>query len=231
MAPVILIVEDEPAIRELLHMTLTANGFQTEEADDGIQALERISTVKPDLVLLDWMLPGLDGLGVLRRLKAAPETAELPVILITAKSEESDIVLGLEMGASDYITKPFSNKILVARIRALLRRQTEETTDPRIRYGRLTLEPNQRRAVLDGNEFSLTCGEFDLLALLCSRPGHVYTRAQIVARTKGSDYPVTDRAVDVQIVALRRKLGDLGEALQTVRGVGYRMKRLTEGEK
>lgn len=231
MASVILIVEDEPAIRELLRMTLTANGFQTEEAADGIQALERVVTVKPDLVLLDWMLPGLDGLGVLRRLKADANTAELPVILLTAKSEESDIVLGLEMGASDYITKPFSNKILVARIRALLRRQTEEVTDPKIRYSRLTLEPSQRRALLDDEELSLTCGEFDLLALLCARPGHVYTRAQIVARTKGSDYPVTDRAVDVQIVALRRKLGDFGEHLQTVRGVGYRMKRLTEGDK
>lgn len=231
MPSVILIVEDEPAIRELLRMTLTANGFSCDEAGDGIQALERITSAKPDLVLLDWMLPGLDGLGVLRRLKADPATAELPVILLTAKSEESDIVLGLEMGASDYITKPFSNKVLVARIRALLRRAGEETPDPRIRYGRLTLEPDQRRALIDDTELALTCGEFDLLALLCARPGHVYTRAQIVTRTKGSDYPVTDRAVDVQVVALRRKLGDLGEMLQTVRGVGYRMKRLTESGK
>lgn len=231
MTPVILIVEDEPAIRELLRMTLTANGFVCDEAGDGIQALERITAAKPDLVLLDWMLPGLDGLGVLRRLKADPATAELPVILLTAKSEESDIVLGLEMGASDYITKPFSNKVLVARIRALLRRAGEEAPDPRIRYGRLTLEPDQRRALIDDTELALTCGEFDLLALLCARPGHVYTRAQIVTRTKGSDYPVTDRAVDVQVVALRRKLGDLGEMLQTVRGVGYRMKRLTESGK
>lgn len=228
MPPVILIVEDEPAIRELLRMTLAASGFSSDEAGDGIQALERIAAAKPDLVLLDWMLPGLDGLGVLRRLKADPATAELPVILLTAKSEESDIVLGLEMGASDYITKPFSNKVLIARIRALLRRTGEETAAPRIRYGRLTLEPDQRRALIDNTELTLTCGEFDLLALLCARPGHVYTRAQIVTRTKGSDYPVTDRAVDVQVVALRRKLGALGEMLQTVRGVGYRMKRLTE---
>lgn len=228
MPPVILIVEDEPAIRELLRMTLAASGFSSDEAGDGIQALERIAAAKPDLVLLDWMLPGLDGLGVLRRLKADPATAELPVILLTAKSEESDIVLGLEMGASDYITKPFSNKVLIARIRALLRRTGEETAAPRIRYGRLTLEPDQRRTLIDNTELTLTCGEFDLLALLCARPGHVYTRAQIVTRTKGSDYPVTDRAVDVQVVALRRKLGALGEMLQTVRGVGYRMKRLTE---
>ena len=224
MANVILVVEDEESIRTLITLNLQAAGYTVEEAKDGTQALEKIKSVKPDLVLLDWMLPGLDGLDVLRSLKADPAFATLPVIMLTAKSEEHDIVLGLEMGAADYITKPFSNKVLVARIRAILRRGDAAPPEENIRYAGLVLTPGQRRAELDGAELSLTAGEFDLLALLAARPGHVYTRAQIVARTKGEDYPVTDRAVDVQIVALRRKLGVFGERLETVRGVGYRMR-------
>lgn len=224
MANMILIVEDEEAIRDLIRINLTAAGFSCEEAEDGLQALAKAKAARPDLILLDWMLPGLDGLGVLRKLKADPALSTVPVLMVTAKSEENDVVLGLEMGASDYVTKPFSNKVLIARIRALLRRGEEDPPEEIIRYASLTLIPGQRRAVLAGQELSLTCGEFDLLALLCSRPGHVYTRSQIVARTKGEDYPVTDRAVDVQVVNLRRKLGPFGERLETVRGVGYRMR-------
>ncbi|MBO7181335.1 MAG: response regulator transcription factor [Kiritimatiellae bacterium] len=224
MANVILVVEDEESIRTLIALNLQAAGYTVEEAKDGTQALEKVKSVKPDLVLLDWMLPGLDGLDVLRSLKADPAFATLPVIMLTAKSEEHDIVLGLEMGATDYITKPFSNKVLIARIRAILRRGDAAPPEENIRYAGLVLTPGQRRAELDGAELSLTAGEFDLLALLAARPGHVYTRAQIVARTKGEDYPVTDRAVDVQVVALRRKLGVFGERLETVRGVGYRMR-------
>lgn len=224
MANVILVVEDEESIRTLITLNLQAAGYMVEEAKDGTQALEKVKAVKPDLVLLDWMLPGLDGLDVLRSLKADPAFATLPVIMLTAKSEEHDIVLGLEMGAADYITKPFSNKVLIARIRAILRRGDAAPPEENIRYAGLVLTPGQRRAELDGAELSLTAGEFDVLALLAARPGHVYTRAQIVARTKGEDYPVTDRAVDVQIVALRRKLGVFGERLETVRGVGYRMR-------
>lgn len=224
MANMILIVEDEEAIRDLIRINLTAAGFSCEEAEDGLQALAKAKAARPDLILLDWMLPGLDGLGVLRKLKADPDLSTVPVLMVTAKSEENDVVLGLEMGASDYVTKPFSNKVLIARIRALLRRGEEDPPEEIIRYASLTLIPGQRRAVLAGQELSLTCGEFDLLALLSSRPGHVYTRSQIVARTKGEDYPVTDRAVDVQVVNLRRKLGPFGERLETVRGVGYRMR-------
>ena len=224
MANVILVVEDEESIRTLIALNLQAAGYTVEEAKDGTQALEKVKVVKPDLVLLDWMLPGLDGLDVLRSLKADPAFATLPVIMLTAKSEEHDIVLGLEMGAADYITKPFSNKVLIARIRAILRRGDAAPPEENIRYAGLVLTPGQRRAELDGAELSLTAGEFDVLALLAARPGHVYTRSQIVARTKGEDYPVTDRAVDVQIVALRRKLGGFGERLETVRGVGYRMR-------
>ena len=224
MANMILIVEDEDAIRDLIRINLTAAGFSCEEAEDGLQALAKAKAARPDLILLDWMLPGLDGLGVLRKLKADPALSTVPVLMVTAKSEENDVVLGLEMGASDYVTKPFSNKVLIARIRALLRRGEEDPPEEIIRYASLTLIPGQRRAVLAGQELTLTCGEFDLLALLSSRPGHVYTRSQIVARTKGEDYPVTDRAVDVQVVNLRRKLGPFGERLETVRGVGYRMR-------
>lgn len=224
MANVILVVEDEESIRTLITLNLQAAGYAVEEAKDGTQALEKVKAVKPDLVLLDWMLPGLDGLDVLRSLKADPAFATLPVIMLTAKSEEHDIVLGLEMGAADYITKPFSNKVLIARIRSILRRGDAAPPEENIRYAGLVLTPGQRRAELDGAELSLTAGEFDVLALLAARPGHVYTRSQIVARTKGEDYPVTDRAVDVQIVALRRKLGVFGERLETVRGVGYRMR-------
>ena len=224
MANVILVVEDEESIRTLIALNLQAAGYTVEEAKDGTQALEKVKSVKPDLVLLDWMLPGLDGLDVLRSVKADPAFATLPVIMLTAKSEEHDIVLGLEMGAADYITKPFSNKVLIARIRAILRRGDAAPPEENIRYAGLVLTPGQRRAELDGAELSLTASEFDILALLAARPGHVYTRAQIVARTKGEDYPVTDRAVDVQIVALRRKLGVCGERLETVRGVGYRMR-------
>lgn len=224
MGNMILIVEDEEAIRELIRINLVAAGFICDEAEDGLQALAKAKANPPDLILLDWMLPGLDGLSLLRRLKADPALAAIPVIMLTAKSEESDIVLGLELGAADYVTKPFSNKVLIARIRAILRRGEDDQPEEIIRYVALTLIPGQRRATLAGQELSLTCGEFDLLTLLCSRPGHVYTRSQIVARTKGEDYPVTDRAVDVQIVNLRRKLGSFGERLETVRGVGYRMR-------
>ncbi len=226
MKSMILVVEDEEAIRELITLNLNVSGFITEEAEDGLQALERVRIHRPDMILLDWMLPGLDGLGVLRKLKSDINLSSIPVMMLTAKSEENDIVLGLEMGAADYVTKPFSNKVLIARIRALLRREEEIPQDQIIRYLSLELYRGQRKAVLDNIELNLTCGEFDLLTLLCTRPGHVYTRSQIVSRTKGDDYPVTDRAVDVQIVNLRRKLGIFGERLETVRGVGYRMRSL-----
>lgn len=225
--PLILVVEDEEAIRTLIGMNLEAAHFSVQMAKDGYQALQKMREERPDLVLLDWMLPGLNGIDVLRKMQADMELSSLPVIMVTAKSEESDIVLGLEMGAQDYITKPFSNKVLLARVRAQLRRQEdppgmEPTT---ITYKNLTLDLAQRRVMLDENEINLTYGDFELLRLLCATPGHVYTRQQIVVRTKGSDYPVTERAVDVQIVSLRKKLGAaFGINLETVRGVGYRMR-------
>ncbi len=220
----ILIVEDEPEIRELIAMNLAAVGFDTDEAENGFQALERVRACRPDCILLDWMMPGMNGLKFLQTVKADGELASIPVMMLTAKGEEEDIVCGLEAGAADYVTKPFSNKVLVARVKALLRRDEEQPQNTAVRYQELHLFPDQRQVTLSGEPLILTCGEFDLLHLLCKRPGRVYTRAQIVAATKGEDYPVTDRAVDVQVVNLRRKLGTFGENLETVRGVGYRMR-------
>lgn len=220
----ILVVEDEEPIRLLITMNLESAGFRVAKAKDGFQALEQMRTQRPDLVLLDWMLPGLNGLDVLRKAHQDPQLSTIPIIMLTAKSEESDIVLGLEMGAVDYITKPFSNKILIARVRAHLRREDEPAPSETITYKELVLDINQRLALLEGQPLSLTLGDFELLRLLCASPGHVYTRSQIITRTKGDDYPVTDRAVDVQIVSLRKKLGAFGQNLETVRGVGYRMR-------
>ncbi|MEG1552210.1 MAG: response regulator transcription factor [Kiritimatiellia bacterium] len=226
----ILVVEDEESIREMIRMTLELNGFSVIEADDGEAALVKAQKALPDLILLDWMLPGLDGLAVLRQLKkSSPELAAIPVVMLTAKGEESDIVLGLEMGAADYISKPFSNKVLVARIRTQLRQGEKEIATEAVRCGQLLLLPGERCARLGTVELDVTCGEFDLLMLLASHPGHVYTRGQIVVRTKGDDYPVTDRAIDVQMVNLRRKLGDWGDHIETVRGVGYRMRGESKG--
>ncbi len=222
----ILIVEDEPAIRELLKMALNEAGYKTlYEAEDGEKALEMVHRYQPDLILLDLMLPGIDGLTVCRKLKSSEDTARIPVIMLTAKSEESDIVLGLEMGAGDYITKPFSRKILVARVRAQLRDTAEAAASTEIRRGDLVLNVEFHSVKLSGEEVELTHGEFELLRLLASHPGRVYTRNQIIQKIRGDGYPVTERAVDVQIVNLRRKLETWGaEHIETIRGVGYRLK-------
>lgn len=221
----ILIVEDEPPIRELISLTLEGAGFTSlYEAQDGESALALAKNIRPDLILLDLMLPGIDGLSVCRQLKTNDELCHIPVIMLTAKSEESDIVLGLEMGANDYVTKPFSRKVLVARVRAQLRALSEKEHSGELRCNGLIINPETRSAILNGVELSLTHGEFETLLLFANHPGRVYTRNQIIARIKGDDYPVTERAVDVQILNLRRKLGDWGSNIETIRGVGYRMK-------
>ncbi|MDD4816452.1 MAG: response regulator [Victivallaceae bacterium] len=221
----ILIVEDEPEIRELVKITLTGAGFHTFfEAADGETALRLAAERQIDLILLDLMLPGIDGLSVCRRLKENASTRGIPVIMLTAKSEEADIVIGLELGAADYITKPFSCKVLAARVRAQLRLAADAASETEFRRDGLVLNRELHRVALDGGELELTSGEFELLALFVSRPGRVYTRGQIIAHLRGDDYPVTERAIDVQIVNLRRKLGEWGVNIETVRGVGYRMK-------
>ena len=222
---VILIVDDEEDIRELVELNLRREGYQTLTCDTGERALELVDSKRPDLVVLDLMLPGVDGLEVCKRLKADPGTRQIPVVMLTAKGEEADIVAGLELGAGDYVTKPFSGKVLVARVRRLLRRQMEEIGEEGVvRVEGMTIDPARREVLVDGKSVTLTLTEFNILHALAKRPGVVFTRYQIVDRIHGDNYLVTDRAIDVQIVALRRKLGSYGKLIETVRGVGYRLK-------
>lgn len=220
----ILVVEDEAAIAELLIYNLGKEGYQLRHAASGETGLRAAREWRPDLVLLDLMLPGIDGLTVCRRLKSDAETARIPVVMLTAKGEESDIVVGLELGADDYIVKPFSNKILTARLRAALRRNRENPEDASnaICSGPLRLDRNTRTAELGGEPLELTCSEFDILATLAARPGWVFTRGRIINAVRGGDYPVTERSIDVQIVGLRRKLAKRADLIETMRGVGYR---------
>jgi two-component system phosphate regulon response regulator PhoB len=179
----------------------------------------------PDLIVLDLMLPGIDGLEVCKRLKADSDLRETPVVMLTAKGEESDIVAGLELGADDYITKPFSGKVLVARVRRLLRKVIDASEDKGlVKIHGLVIDPGRHEVTLNDEPVTLTLTEFNILHTLARRPGMVFTRYQIVDSIHGDDYLVTDRAVDVQIVALRRKLGSSGKLIETVRGVGYRFK-------
>ena len=221
----ILIIDDEEPIRELLKLTLQSAGFDSIlEASDGEDGLALAARYLPDLILLDLMLPGMDGLSVCRRLKTSPDTRMIPIIMLTAKSDESDIVVGLEMGANDYITKPFSRKVLTARIRAQFRIAEQQDQSSVLQVSGLSINKDQRRVSVSGESVSLTFSEFEILVLLASHPGRVFTRGQIIRRIKGEDYPVTDRAVDVQIVNLRRKLGEWGTAyIETIRGIGYRL--------
>ncbi len=220
----ILIVEDEEDVLELIRYNLEKNGYLTEAAMDGRVALEKVRSVSPDLILLDLMLPEVDGLEVCRSVKKEPKTAGIPVVMLTAKGTEADIVAGLEMGADDYVTKPFSPRVLMARVKAVLRRKDSETdTDTRvIRVHNVEIDPGRHRVLIGGEAVKLTSTEFNLLKFLASRPGWVFTRYQIVDAVHGADYPVTDRSVDVQVVGLRKKLGEAGKYIETVRGVGYR---------
>jgi len=222
----IFVVEDEEGILELLRYHLTREGFAVSSAADGEDAVTAIPRKLPDLILLDLMLPGLDGLGVCRALKKNPKTAGIPIVMVTAKGEEADIVAGLELGADDYITKPFSPKVLVAHLRAVLRRRARPaaTPDSVLRVRTITIDPGRHEVKVGEKPVDLTFTEFRLLQLLAGRPGWVFTRYQIVNAIRGDDYIVTDRAVDVQVVGLRKKLGPVGKWIETVRGVGYRFK-------
>lgn len=224
----ILVIEDEEDILALIHFNLIKAGFQVECAMTGEEGFSKVREFNPDLVLLDLMLPGMDGLEVCRRLRQSSATRNLPVIMLTAKGEEHDIIHGLEIGADDYITKPFSPKVLEARARAVLRRRTKSdtSTDPEqpIEIHDLYIHIGRNKVQAAGKEIDLTFTEFQLLCLLAGRPGWVFTRTQIVDAIHGEGYAVTDRAVDVQIVGLRKKLGPCGEDIETVRGIGYRFR-------
>jgi two-component system phosphate regulon response regulator PhoB len=220
----ILVVEDDEDILELVRYNLSREGYQVTTAMAGEEALKNARSKQFDLVLLDLLLPGLDGLEICRILKSDSKTAHLPIIMVTAKGEEADIVSGLELGADDYVTKPFSPRVLVARVRAVLRRRSEPAKDQTapIKMDDLVIHPGRREVLIKGKPVDLTYSEFQMLYHLVNKPGWVFTRYQIVNAVHGEDYPVTDRSVDVQIVGLRRKLGNFGKYIETVRGVGYR---------
>jgi two-component system alkaline phosphatase synthesis response regulator PhoP len=220
----ILVVEDDSSIRELLQYNLEREGFEVKTAPDGIKGLEEIETKWPDLIILDLMLPGRDGLEIVRIMKSNSQLSAIPVIMLTAKSEEIDRILGLEMGADDYVTKPFSTREVVARIRALLRRirTVEKDLDKKIVRGSLIIDSDTYEAHLGERKLELTPKEFQLLHLLASRPGKVFTRDFLLEHVWGYDYIGDSRTVDVHIRHLRQKLED--DVIKTVRGVGYKFK-------
>lgn len=221
----ILIIEDDRAIRSVISVVLKGAGYSiVKEAETGDDGLRIARELKPSLVLLDIMLPGIDGFSVCRRIRENPETASIPVIMLTARSEEEDIVRGLEAGADDYVTKPFSRQVLLARIRAVLRRPESRKPAAAEDFDGLTVNAEAHSVTLKGKPLDLTVSEYRVLTLLLSRPERVYTRTQIIDLTQDPDKAVTDRAVDVQIVGLRRKLGSWAKHIETIRGVGYRFR-------
>jgi two-component system phosphate regulon response regulator PhoB len=224
----VLVVEDEEDILAVLQFNLIKAGYEVFCASCGEEGLIMLAEKRPDLVLLDLMLPGIDGLEICRRLKAEEESCAIPVIMLTARGEERDVVQGLEMGADDYVTKPFSVKVLLARVQTVLRRTAGEVEpqgqDDELIFNDLAIHSGRNQILVCGRPVELTFTEFRVLEALASRPGWVFTRYQIVNAVRGEDYAVTDRAVDVQIAGLRKKLGPCGHYIETVRGVGYRFK-------
>jgi len=226
----VLVVDDEEDILELVKYNLVKEGYAVVTVTTGEDALAAARTKQPGAVVLDLMLPGVDGLEVCRRMKGDPTLAHIPIVMLTAKGTEADIVTGLELGASDYVTKPFSPRVLTARVKAVLRRETEVADDGGVvRVGELVIHPGRHEVLAGDVPVNLTATEFRILVYLARRPGWVFTRQQIVDAAQGDDVFVaerfvTDRSVDVHIVSLRRKLGACGASIETVRGVGYRLR-------
>ena len=222
----ILVVEDEEDILELVSFNLKKEGYQVKGVTSGEEGLEEVRRKIPSLIILDLMLPGVDGFDVCKSLKGDPTTKTIPIIMLTARSDEADIVIGLELGADDYLTKPFSPRVLVARIRAAIRRKKKEYDEDEleIEIHDLVIHPGRNEVLISGRPVELTFTEFQVLYFLARRPGWVFTRSQIVDAIRGSDYPVTDRSVDVQIVGLRKKIGPYSKYIETVRGIGYRFR-------
>ncbi len=233
----ILVVEDETDIQQLVSYNLIKAGFHVTCADSGEEALTCLEREDVDCILLDLMLPGMSGTEVCAALKKgeAKHRADIPILMLTAKGEEEDVIAGLEYGADDYITKPFSPKVLTARVKAVLRRsQSREDSgegDQKhiIAVSGLEIDKGRHEVRLGGEQLHLTMTEFGILALLAAKPGWVFTRQQIIDAVRGYDFLVTPRAIDVQIFGLRKKLGDAGEAIETVRGIGYRFKSAWDG--
>jgi phosphate regulon transcriptional regulator PhoB len=220
----ILVVDDEPDLLELVRVNLSQAGFEVETADTGRQALERLRRASPDLLILDLMLPDLSGTEVCRHVRSDPTLAELPVIMLTAKADEVDRVVGLELGADDYVTKPFSPRELTLRARAVLRRRQPPSAGGTavLEREQLRLDPERHRCFVAGGEIELTAKEFALLHGLMMRPGRVMTREQLLDDVWGTDIAVTTRTIDTHLKRLREKLGPASHLIETVRGVGYR---------
>ena len=223
----VLIVDDEEDILGLVDFHVKQQGYKTLRAASGETALKLARNEMPNLIVLDLMLPGIGGLDVCKLLKSESATAQIPIIMLTAKGEETDIVRGLELGADDYVTKPFSPKVLMARLNSVIRRKNGATVQsPLVTYREISIDSGRRKVTVGGHIKELTFTEFEILRFLCEHPGWVFTRNDIVDNVHGDNYPVTDRSIDVQIVGLRKKLGAAGKYIETVRGVGYRMREL-----
>lgn len=221
----ILVVDDEEDIIELVRYNLSREGYQVKGVNSSEAALGAISKDRPDLLILDVMLPNMDGFEMCKKLKQSPSTSGIPIIMLTAKGEEADVVCGLELGAVDYVVKPFSPRVLLARVKNVLTRIPTETVTglPVITLKQLNLHPGRHEVNLAGEKLDLTATEFRILHCLARRPGWVFTRGQIVNEVQGEDFAVTDRTIDVHITSLRKKFGPYGEYIHTVRGIGYKM--------
>lgn len=222
-APLVAVVDDEPDILSLVSLHLKRAGFRVKEFSDATGFLSFASRQVPDLVVLDLMLPDMDGADVCRQLKETDKLAQVPVIMLTARAEEADRVLGLELGADDYVTKPFSPRELVARVRAVLRRQQQAKSPDRLEFGTLSISPGRHMVTVDGARVELTTTEFRILLLLARKPGWVFSRDQILESLWGGEKAVLDRTVDVHIKNIRDKLGKAGSLIRNIRGVGYKL--------
>ena len=220
--PHVLIVEDEPAIAELIAVNLRHNGFQPVWAEDGETAQRELDAVLPDVILLDWMLPGQSGLQLARKWRASSRTKSIPILMLTARGDEPDKVAGLDAGADDYITKPFSTQELLARIRAVLRRRAPEQAQESVTMGALVLDAATHRVSLDGQALKVGPTEFKLLQFFMTHPERVHSRAQLLDKVWGDHVFIEERTVDVHVKRLREALGEAGLMVETVRGVGYR---------
>jgi len=225
----ILVIDDEKDLIELVRYNLEKEGFLVRAAKDGESGLSAANKELPDLIVVDLMLPGVDGLDVCRSLRSDKRTAHIPIIMLTAKSAESDRILGLELGADDYVTKPFSPRELVARVKAILRRTSApQTPSEVIRRGSLVIDLARRAICCAGEAIALTATEFRLLQFFANHPGRVFSRAELIDGVLGRDVAVEDRTIDVHITAIRKKLGACGELIETVRGFGYRFREESE---
>jgi two-component system phosphate regulon response regulator PhoB len=223
MAQRILVIDDEPDLLELVRVNLDQAGYRVETTASGREALEQIRSSPPDLVVLDLMLPDVAGTDICRRIRADTELAGIPIIMLTAKADEVDRIVGFELGADDYVTKPFSPRELTLRVGAVLRRkQPQAAASAFLEHGPLRLDPERHRCFVEGDEVELTAKEFELLQRLMMRPGRVMTRERLLDQVWGSDIAVTTRTIDTHLKRLREKLGPAGTLIETVRGVGYR---------